>query len=351
MAALLLLAAGPAGGQTLRIGTQSPFVIDPHYTFLGPDMAVAREIYDSLVGRDDLSHWVPGLAVSWEAVGERVWEFKLRPGVVFSDGTPFTAEDVAFSFQRVMTLATPSGYGSNMRGIVRWEVTGPLTIRVETEAANAVLPGQLTNIFIVSAAIAAGAGTGDFQSGRVAIGTGPFRVVSYARGSQVELERNERYWGVRPVWARVIERVIGNDASRVAALQAGDVDLIDDVPPTEALRLAHVAGISVYRQNSDRVMFLQPNVRLERLAMLTDGRGRCYRAIRCGISGCGGRSRWRSTGRTLAARAFDDQAVPTAQLVPEGFGGYDPALCRRCRTTRRGRSGCWPRPGIPRGSA
>src|SRR5947209_15822470 len=103
---VLLLAAvnEPARAQTLRIGTQSPFVIDPHYRFLGPDMAAARMVFDSFVGRDGESAWVPALALSWTPVDETTWEFKLRPGVTFSDGTPFTADDVAYSFQRVMTL-------------------------------------------------------------------------------------------------------------------------------------------------------------------------------------------------------------------------------------------------------
>src|SRR4051794_33579465 len=90
IAMLLGAAAGsPAGAQILRVGTQSPFVIDPHYRFLGPDMAAARMVFDSFVGRDGESAWVPGLAVSWTPVSETAWEFKLRPGVTFSDGTPF----------------------------------------------------------------------------------------------------------------------------------------------------------------------------------------------------------------------------------------------------------------------
>lgn len=322
----LTLAAPAASAQELRIGTQSPFVIDPHYTFLGPDMAVAREIYDSFVGRDAESRWVPGLAVSWTPIDDHTWEFKLRPGVKFSDGTPFTAEDVAFSFHRVMTLQTPSGFTSNMRSIVRTEIVDPLTIRVVTDRPNAVLPGQLTNIFIVSAKLAADASTADFQSGRAAVGTGPYKVVSYTRGANLELARNETYWGEKPAWARVSKRVIGNDASRVAALLAGDLDLIDDVPPTDVARLERTAGVKVFKQRSDRVMFLQPNTRLDRLPLVTDTAGaplpanplrdpRVRRALSLAID-----------RTTLAARAFDGQAIPATQLVPPGFGGYDAAL-------------------------
>lgn len=325
---LTLVLAAPIGAsaQALRIGTQSPFVIDPHYTFLGPDMAVAREIYDSFVGRDAESRWVPGLAVSWQAIDDLTWEFKLRAGVTFSDGTPFTAADVAFSFHRVMTLQTPASFASNMRGIVRTEVVDPLTVRVVTEQPNAVLPGQLTNIFIVSAKLAQDATTADFQSGRAAIGTGPYKVVSYTRGAALELVRNDGYWGPKPAWAQVSTRVIGNDAARVAALLAGDLDLIDVVPPTEVARLERTAGLKVYEHPSDRVMFLQPNTRLDRLPLLTDVAGtplpanplrdiRVRRALSLAID-----------RKTLAARAFDGQAIPATQLVPPGFGAYDAAL-------------------------
>lgn len=323
---LLAIAIGPASAQSLRIGTQSPFVVDPHYTFLGPDMAAARHIYDSFVGRDAESNWVPGLAVAWTAVDDHTWEFKLRPGVTFSDGTPFTADDVAFSFDRVMTLQTPSSFVSNMRTIVRTNIVDALTVRVTTDRPNATLPGQLTNIFIVSAKLTGAATSADFQSGRLAVGTGPFKLVSYNRGVGMELVRNDLYWGPRPAWAAVSVRVITNDASRVAALLAGDLDMIDAVGPAYVSRLEHSAGISVYKHASDRVMFLQPNTRLDRLPMLTDAGGavlpvnplrdiRVRRALSLAIDRV-----------ALTARALDGQAIPATQLVPPGFGGYDAAL-------------------------
>ena len=325
-AAVAVSLISPAPAQTLRMGMQSPFVIDPHARFLGPDMAVAREIFDSFVGRDSESHWVPALAVSWKPVDDHTWEFKLRPDVVFSDGTPFTAEDVAFSFNRVRTLKTPSPFTSNLRSITGTQIVDPLTIRVITDRPNAMLPGQLTNIFIVSAKLTEAATPDDFQSGKAAIGTGPFKVVSYVRGSSLELARNERYWGDRPVWERVQQRVIPNDASRMAALLAGDLDLMDDVAPNYVARLESSTGVRVFKHASDRVMFLHPNVRLDQLKMLTDLNGnplphnplrdiRVRQALSLAID-----------RQALADRAFDGQAIPATQLVPPGFGGYDDTL-------------------------
>ncbi len=321
-----LLFAAPAAGQTLRIGTQSPFVIDPHQVFLGPDMAVARMVYDSFVGRDADSNWVPGLAVSWSAPDDAHWVFKLRPGVVFSDGTPFTAADVVFSLERVRRLETASSYVTNLRSITAVEALDPLTVRITTDRPNAALPGQLTNIFIVSRHVVEGAPLADVQNGRAAVGTGPFKVAAFTRGERLELVRNESYWGEKPAWAAVSERVIVNDAARVAALLAGDLDLIDAVAPSYLERLEHTDGVSVFKHASDRVMFLHPNVRLDRLPMLTDAAGaplaanplrdvRVRRALSLAID-----------RRALASRAFEGDAIPATQLVPPGFGGFDPAL-------------------------
>ncbi len=321
----LLLAAG-ASAQTLRIGTQSPFVIDPHAVFLGPDMAAARQIYDSFVNRDSESNWVPGLALSWTRTNDLTWEFKLRPGVTFSDGTPFTADDVVFSFNRVFKLQTPSSYVSNMRSVVKTEAVDPLTVRVTTSRPNAVLPGQLTNIFIVSKSITGDASTADFQSGRVAVGTGPFKLVSYTRGDTMELARNDRYWGKKPYWQKVTIRVITNDASRVAALLAADIDIADDIAPDYVKQLQHTPNIAVFEHPSDRVMFLQPNVRKDHLDLLTDADGgplphnplrdvRVRQALSLGIDRV-----------EMTQRAFDGEAIPATQLVPPGFGAYDPAL-------------------------
>ena len=188
------------------------------------------------------------------------------------------------------------------------------------------MPGQLTNIFIVSRAIVAAAPLADIQNGRAAIGTGPFRVVSFSRGERLELARNDRYWGDRPIWDTVSERVIANDAARVAALLAGDLDLIDVVSPSYVARLSTTPGITLQRHPSDRVMFLHPNVRLDRLPLLTDTAGaplqtnplrdiRVRRAISLAID-----------RKALAQRAFEGDAIPASQLVPPGFGGFDPAL-------------------------
>ncbi|BDG70751.1 ABC transporter substrate-binding protein [Roseomonas fluvialis] len=323
----LVLLAAPARTQSLTMAVEAPFGLDPHFLFAGPNMAAARQVYDSLINRDAESRFVPGIVERWEATGPQEWTLHLRRGVTFHDGSPFTAEDVAFSIARVPNVPNnPGPYTSNLRTIARVEVVDPHTVRLHTDQPNPVLPGQLTNIFVVSKHVAESATTADFNAGRAAIGTGPFRV-EQARGTEgMSVLRNERYWGEAPAYQRVNIRVIGNDSARLAALLSGDADLVESVPPTDVERLQRDARVSVFRRNSDRIMYLLPNVRLDQFPLLTDTAGtplprnplrdiRVRQALSLAID-----------RQALAARALDGQAVPTVQMVPEQFGGFDATL-------------------------
>ena len=325
--ACLLGLAQPSRAQTLTMAVEAPFGLDPHFLFAGPNMAAARHIYDSLINRDPESRFVPGIVESWAMVEPLVWELRLRHGVTFHDGSPFTAEDVAFSIARVPSIENnPGPYTSNLRTIERVEVVDPYTVRLHTDRTNPVLPGQLTNIFVVSKRAAENASTADFNNGRAAIGTGPFRLQE-ARGREgMAVLRNDAFWGDKAAYQRVDIRVIGNDASRLAALLSGDVDIIESVPPADVERLQRDARLSVFRRNSDRIMYLLPNVRLDQFPLITDANGqqlphnplrdiRVRRALSLALD-----------RQALVARGLDGQGVATVQMVPEQFGGFDPSI-------------------------
>jgi peptide/nickel transport system substrate-binding protein len=326
-ALLALLLASGVGAQELTVGVRSEFTLDPHFLFLGPNMAAARHLFDTLVDRDPEARPSSGLAESWRLVDETTWELKLRHGVTFHDGTPFTAADVVFSIERIPTIPNnPGPYTSNLRSITGVEAVDPLTVRIKTSWPNSVLPGQLTNIFIVSAKAAAGAIPADFAGGKAAIGTGPYKLVSYTRGDAMVVERYDAFWGAKQPWRRVTLRVITNESARIAALLAGDVDLIEEVPPSQVAELEKSGKVTVFRRVSDRVMYLLPNVGAEHLPQLTDAGGAALATnplrdlrVRQAMSKAINRS-------ALAERVLDGQAVPASQVVPEGFGGFDPAL-------------------------
>ncbi len=321
-----LFSLQPIAAQELRVGVQSAFVVDPHILFLGPNMAAARHLYDSFVGKDADAHWVPTLAESWKQIDAMTWEFKLRQGVKFSDGAPFTAEDVVASVKRIPAIPNnPGPYTSNLRTIVSTVAVDPYTIRVTTDRANPLLPGQFTNVFILPKSVV-GAAPEDFSSGRAAIGTGPFHVVSFRYGESMVLEPNPYYWGGKVPWQRVTVRVIGNDAAREAALLAGDLDLIENVPPEDVARLTETQGIAVFGRPADRVAFLLPNVAPDTLPLLTDKQGqkldrnplrdlRVRQAMSLALD-----------RKALVERALSGQGAATMQLVPDSFGGWDPAI-------------------------
>jgi peptide/nickel transport system substrate-binding protein len=141
-----------------------------------------------------------------------------------------------------------------------------------------------------------------------------------------ELEPNPYYWGPPTPWKHVRIRVIGNDAAREAALLANDLDLIENVPPEDVARLRATRDVAVFARPADRVAFLLPNVAHDTLPQLTDRQGktlpnnplrdlRVRQAISLGLD-----------RNALVERALSGQGAPTLQLVPEGFGGWDPSV-------------------------
>ncbi len=163
----------------------------------------------------------------------------MRPDVHFGDGTPFTADDEVFSYQRVRTVPTPmGGYVNYLGPVASVEAVDANTLRVHTAQPTPLLPNYLSRIFILSRHLHENAATDAFNSGKALIGTGPYRLASANGMTVLSFERKDDYWGKSPIWQTVTTRVIGNDAARLAALLASDVDVIETVPTTDAARLS-----------------------------------------------------------------------------------------------------------------
>ena len=212
----------PAYGGNLAIGLGADVTaIDPHYHNLTPNSNVAAHIFDYLVLRDERQRMIPGLAESWRTVDPLTWEFKLRRGVKFHDGSPFTAADVVASIERVPTVPnSPSPFTVYTKQIKEMIVVDPYTIRFRTATPYPLMPSDLTQVAIISKG-AENASTEDFNSGKAAVGTGPYKLVRYAKGDRIELARNDDYWGGKTPWEKVTLRLLPADAPRVAALLAG----------------------------------------------------------------------------------------------------------------------------------
>lgn len=326
LAALILLVS-PALAADLRVGIKADPTIDPQFLYLAPNIAIARHMFEPLIATRADDTLEPRLALSWQPLNELEWEFKLRPGVIFSDGSPFTAEDVMFSFDRVRNIPNnPNPYTSALRTITEVTAPDPTTLRITTATPNPKLPSQLRNVSIVSRIAAKGAMPSDFASGRAAVGTGPFRFVQYLPGDRLVVRRNEGYWGPKPAWDTVTFRVMVNDSSRLAALLAGDVDAIDVVPPQDAARLRQEDRVNVFSVGSNRIIYLALNTLPDRMEWFTDASGKELPAnpfrdarVRQAVSKAFDR-------RALVARGLDGLGVPAGQMAPAGFDGSVPDI-------------------------
>ncbi|MBR0680673.1 ABC transporter substrate-binding protein [Roseomonas eburnea] len=328
----LLLAAvvsAPSLAQTLTMGAGAPSTsLDPHFFNAAPNGSVASHLFSRLVERDSRVRPQPGLAESWRAVSDTVWEFKLRPGVKWHDGRDFTAEDVVFTFERAPNVPnSPGGFGGFLRQVARVEVVDPLTLRIHTRAPHPLLPVDLSYIFIISRHAGEGATTEDYNAGRAAIGTGPYRLRAHMPGERVEFERNDAYWGPREPWARATWRVIANDTARTAALLAGDVDLIDQVPSSDIERLRREGRVSLHQIQGLRMIYLQADFSRDgNLPGVTDTAGqpiatnpfrdvRVRRALSIAIN-----------RQALTDRVMEGTAAPSGQWLPPGVYSYNPAV-------------------------
>lgn len=230
-ALLITLLPAAAGAAELRLALAvEPDSIDPHVHNFGGNKSFMPNLFETLTTPGASGAPEPHLAQSWTAIGDTMWEFVVRPDVRFSDGTKLTADDAAFTLARVPSMAgSVADFSEYVKGIAGVEVVAPDRLRIVTKGPFPLLPDYLAAIGIVSRAHGETAGTADYNTGKAAIGTGPFRLTHWARGDRLTMARNDIYWGTPPPWDTVIFRYVKNAASRLAALLAGDADLIDTV--------------------------------------------------------------------------------------------------------------------------
>jgi peptide/nickel transport system substrate-binding protein len=323
----LLLSLTQARTQELTVGTQGDPSLDPHYLYIGTNVAFWRHIYGSLTMHDNDGRAVPSLARSFAPIDTTTWEFHLRPDVKYKDGSTLAADDVVFSLNRLMSIpGNPSPYTSRMESIASVEAVDPLTVRIHTSVHNPYVPDNMVDLAIVSRKAVEGKTTGDFNSLKAVDEYGPYHIVSVAPGDRVVLERNETYWGEKPHWKRVTFRIMTNDASRVAALLSGGVDFIDFVPPTDVAKLTSDPKIAVHDGPSSRMLVLLVNFRKGPIAGITDADGKPLAQnplldlrVRQAISKAIDR-------KALVERVMDGEAIAASQMAIPGMEGYDEDL-------------------------
>src|SRR3954454_8215316 len=276
IAAILAIAcAAPGGAQTLKWANNGDVSsMDPYFlneTFL---LGFMSNIYEPLVGRGKKLELVPKLAESWSQTSPTLWRFKLRHNVKFHDGTPFTADDVVFSYQRV--LMEVSDIKGKLTTVKEVRKVDDYTVDFETKAPNPLLPGDISTWSIMSKPWSEKNGAvqptnvktnQESYANLHANGTGPFMLKSREPDVKTVATRNPNWWGKHEGNVQEVQfNVIKSDATGVAALISGEVDMLYTVPLQDVDRITKTKGRKVLQGPEMRTIFLGFNQWSDELA-------------------------------------------------------------------------------------
>jgi peptide/nickel transport system substrate-binding protein len=247
-----------AGGNVLRVGIDiDPVTLDTRITQPVSACGLIMQVNEPLVHRDGNMKTIGLLAESWEAVPSKGWRFKLRRGVKFHNGEDFNADSVKYTIesyqdQNLKWVHTQSR--AYVTAIEKVEIENPYSVVMVTKGFSRALVSQLSAVTMLPPKAAAQAGQ---QFGLKPIGTGRYRFVEYVPGSQIILEANPDYWGQKARNGRLELRILKENSTRLAALESGEVKLINNVPPDAVNRLKNRPDLVVVQVPTTRLMHIQ----------------------------------------------------------------------------------------------
>jgi peptide/nickel transport system substrate-binding protein len=256
--ALLLTLTVPALAQddssiVIALGTDAAS-LDPQLQNDAFTTAILSNVFDTLIYRSGDLALEPGLATGWEAIDDTTWEVTLRDDVVFHDGEVFNAEDVKFSLERPLDadLGSPlTGRFSVMSGV---DIIDDFTVHISTNEPYPLLPARLSEWFMVPKDYFEATDAETLATNPV--GTGAYTFVEWVKDDHLDLVANADYWGGAPEIQNVTFRPIPENSTRVAALQAGDVDLITNVPAFRQAEFDGMEGIEVRTVPSTYIQYV-----------------------------------------------------------------------------------------------
>lgn len=261
MAGSAFAQAKPRGGGTLTYAAGSATqTLDPQFITDVTTFRGVGTMYEALTKQDENGKVGPGLALSWTvSPDKRTWTFKLRPGVTFHDGTPFNAQAVKFTFDRILNPATGSPRRSTLEMVESTAVIDDLTFRLTTKEPFAPLLAQLSayNVYILSPAHVTKEGA---NFSKTASGTGPFRLQSWQPGEKLIVVRNDKYWGEKPKLDSVVFSVVPEDSARTLLLLSGQADVISELPYIMVKKLGSLDAVRVIRKPGYRTIYIGMNL-------------------------------------------------------------------------------------------
>jgi peptide/nickel transport system substrate-binding protein len=331
-AAMLAL---PAGAKTFRMATTADAsTLDPHANNAFFTYLVTGQVYESLTRRRPDLKVEPELALSWTQVEPRRWRFVLRQGVRFHNGNAFDADDVVFSITRA--LAPTSNFGIYVDTVAGAERVDAHTVDIVTRVPDAVIPDKLTRVLMMDKEWAEAnnatrpqnlAQREETFAARNMNGTGPFIMQRRENDVRTVFARNPAWWGGAPGPDDVTEYhhvVIAQDATRIAALRSGEVDMAHTVPPQDVATLQRDPRLKVLIGQENRTVWLAMDQQSAELANSSlKGRNpfkdvRVREAISLAID-----------VEAIRTRTLRGQAVPTASMWTQYVTGYDEAFAQR----------------------
>ena len=327
---VLAMAASAADAKTLRYSYRiDPNSLDPYALAETFTLAWLGNLYEPLVSRGKELELVPGLATAWEQVEPTVWRFTLREGVTFHEGQPFTADDVIFSVQRVKSEGSDMAY--TVASVVETRKIDDYTVEMVTAGPNPILPQQITSFYIMDKEWAEANGATEASSVKAGKenaattslnGTGPFKIRERQVGFKTVFEPNPAWWGdVEHNLTEVIYTPIESDATRVAALLSGELDMIYPVPIQDVPRVDAAPGVRAMQSPELRTIFLNMDQARDELLYSTVKGANPFKDRRV---------------RQAIYQAIDTEAIrdrvmggasrPSALMVGPGINGYDASI-------------------------
>ncbi|WP_374159476.1 ABC transporter substrate-binding protein [Mycobacterium sp. G7A2] len=249
------LGDGAEGGVIAAIAGE-PDQLDPHKTSAYFSFEVLENVFDTLVEPDENLQMRPALAESWEVSDDELtWTFRLRPGVTFHDGSPLTSEDVAFSYNRIIDEELTNV--DKFSAVTAVEAPDPATVVIRVDRP---VPNMLTNLggFKGMAIVS----RRNVESGEIAthpVGTGPFAFANQRSGDSITLVANPDYWDGAPDISGVRFRFISEPSTALSALQAGEIDWTDSVPPQRVQQLRNDESLTLAVEPSNDYWYLALN--------------------------------------------------------------------------------------------
>lgn len=324
------LCALPAAAQTLRWASQGDMqTADPHSQNEILTNSMNGQVYERLVARDRALGIVPALATEWTQVNPLLWRFKLRPGVKFHDGSPFTADDVVFSIQRAKEPTSQISVYAQAVGTPR--KVDDLTVEFKLDKVNPIFLQHMDLLFIMSKRWSEQHKVTKPQSFKDkeetyaatrANGTGPYMMVLREPGIRTTFKRNPAWWGKAEGNVQdAVYTPIANDATRLAALVSGEIDFVLDPAPRDVPRLRQTAGVKVQDGPENRLVFIGMDQARDKLLYgkvpgdknpFKDARVRqaLYQAIDI---------------EAIRAKLMNGLSLPTGGLTPSPLGAYNDA--------------------------